>query len=134
MKAKAIVAAVFLAGALNAQAGDLIVHGRSYHSVGEHNNANYGLGYRFDSGYVVGYYYNSDRRNSFYAGYNWRFSEYASISVALATGYEYAVIPIVMPTLHIPLGYRVSLGVGAAPIRSGSEWGVLVHSMLNFKF
>lgn len=139
MYAKVILAIAILLTSLTyysmAQGQTLVVHGRSYHSVGEHNNANYGLGYRFDSGYVVGAYHNSDGRASVYAGYDWRYNEYASVSVALATGYKYAVMPIVMPTLSVPLwtgGPRFAVGV--APIKSGGDLGILVHSMLHVNF
>lgn len=126
----------FIVGyASNAHSQSLIVHGRSYHSVGDHNNANYGVGYRTVDGAVFGAYHNSEGTTAVYAGYDWRYAEYAGIVFAGALGYrDTPVMPMIMPYITLPIIAGVRFNVGASPIVSDGKTGFLVHSMLEYRF
>lgn len=104
------------------------VHAFSVHSnardkvSGERwNNANPGLYARWDT-IVVGTYYNSIRRQSFYAGYVYPLSNHFDVVLGAVTGYDgpgyraKAVMPMVIPSFHMPitdnLSARVNLAVG----------------------
>jgi hypothetical protein len=130
-----IKASILLVGALiglSAQAQSaVIVHGVSYHSVGEHNNANYGVGYRTDDGFVLGVYRNSEWSTSVYAGYDWRIRDWFGVTFAAAVGYkETPVMPIVMPYVSIPIAGPVRFNVAVGPTVSDGRVGVLVHSFI----
>lgn len=68
------------------------------------NESNHGIGYRFgDSDVIVGYFRNSLDRDSLYAAYEARWQLWGPLQVGvaagLATGYKYAVTPVLTPEL-----------------------------------
>lgn len=114
-----------------AQAPDVIgvhigsVHSNNYDPVAKRNwnNANPGLYARWDN-VVVGTYYNSIRKQSVYAGYAVPVLPYLDVVLGGVTGYNgpgyraKAIMPMVVPSLHIPITdavsvrFNLAIGVG----------------------
>jgi hypothetical protein len=114
-----------------ASAGELIVHGLSWHVRDGYwkngvytrfNEVNTGLGYRTDEGYVFGVYHNSYDKPSLYFGYNWSWPVGPAIvagrqaevgfTVIGATGYRHRSHMVVTPAGGFNLQVPVSQGVG----------------------
>ena len=66
----------------------------------EFNNFNPGIYYRNDDGWTAGGYYNSLRKASVYAGYTWQYRA-LGLTVGGATGYQYALQPLLVPSLRL---------------------------------
>jgi hypothetical protein len=134
---KHLLAILFMSVTVEATAADSIVlHGRSYHSVGAYNNNNVGVGVSY-SNYVLGAYRNSENRQSLYIGYRIVLSDYWSVAVAGVTGYNRTtVVPMVMPVIHVPVTETVRLNIGLSPLRDSpsGKAGLLIHTMMEVKF
>jgi len=121
-----------------AAAQSLIIHGLSYHSIGEYNNTNLGIGYVAENGIAGGYYRNSEKGDTFYVGYRDKLIDNRlSIVYAVGTGYDKTpVMPVIMLVGSIPIVQNISLNIGVAPIydNDSSRFGVLAHSMIEYRF
>lgn len=103
MKALLFALLVFIVAPLQAQT--LLSGFLSKHSSGEWCEANYGVGYRQDSGewagWAVGVYKNSLCKTSFYVAREWLYQVagplHLGVLAGAVTGYQYAVVPIVLP-------------------------------------
>lgn len=119
----------------HSKAQSVIIHGVSHHTVGEHNNNNFGVGYRTVDGAIFGAYHNSEGGGSVYAGYDWKFSDYGGVVFAGALGYkETPIMPLIMPYVSIPIYQHLRINVGVAPVASDGRTGVLIHSMIEYRF
>ncbi|MCI4427663.1 MAG: hypothetical protein JHC40_00700 [Burkholderiales bacterium] len=84
-----------------AKADTLGLHLVSVHMPAhDFNNFNPGIYYRNDDGWTAGGFYNSLRQTSFYAGYTWQYRA-LGLTVGGATGYQYAVQPLLVPSLRL---------------------------------
>ena len=105
---------------LPAQAGELLLHGPSYHfGPTEYNNANYGLGYAFDNNFVLGAYENSINKTSVYAGYCFTVTQRISVLAGAVSGYEIPVAPAVVLSYRVPITERLGLRINLVPFGSG---------------
>jgi hypothetical protein len=82
-------------------------HVGSWHNKPGYNNSNPGL-YVNHNGMTFGSYYNSERRQSTYAGYTFNM-KYADISAVVITGYNKSVVPAIIPSKTISIGYGVNV-------------------------
>lgn len=102
-----VAAALALAG--QAQAADFSVTSGfvSKHADDGYNERNNGIGFRMDSGdwsgWGIGTYKNSLARQTVYVAKEWQWHVAGPVSVGaiagLATGYNYVVIPAVLPEI-----------------------------------
>lgn len=98
------------------------IHAVSWHEKDGMNNVNPGIYGRWDNGFTAGTYYNSERRQTFYAG--WTFADSSdtfAVTVGAATGYMRAsVVPILVPSVRLPMTDRFSLRVSVAPVKDAA--------------
>ena len=135
LKTKAATAVLAAVLCSSAAAQSAVLHGPSHHTSAGFNNNNYGLGYKSADNFVVGVFRNSENKNSAYAAHEFKLSTWGSVVVGAATGYKAAaVMPVIMPTVTVSFG-ELGLVFGAMPYYSLTEkkWGVVVHTMLEFK-
>jgi hypothetical protein len=85
------------------------LHLATAHARGGYNDVNPGFYLRWNSGLTLGAYRNSERRNSAYVG--WTFSDdqdRIALTVGAVTGYRGGTIPLVVPSVRIPIAHQVS--------------------------
>lgn len=158
---KVMVLAAAAAISSVAQAGELLVHGLSWHIkegytengvYRKYNNFNVGLGYATDGGWVTGFYHNSYNKLSIYFGRNWSwefgptmFGRQPEIGFTLvaATGYGHRtslpLTPLAGFTGKVPLSEQWSALVTMAPVpyeqADGSiKLGVVGNLSLAYRF
>jgi hypothetical protein len=110
------------------------VHLVSVHGAPGFNNTNPGVFVTAlvkDEQVVVGTYYNSVRKQTVYAGWTYSFNAYADVTIGLATGYKYPVVPLLAPSLKLPFGpmqARITLLPNPQPKESA------IHLSIEYKF
>lgn len=132
-----LIAGLLIGGAAPlAAAQGIVVHGVSRHTTGEFNDQNLGIGYVTEGGTAFGAYRNSEGSSSVYLAYRRAVNPHFSVSLGGALGYRNApVMPVVMPTLSLPLGGPVWLSVGASPMYSAEtrRAGFVFHTMMEIR-
>lgn len=104
----------------------------------DQNNVNRGLYLRTDAGWTAGFYENSLRRQSVYGGRTWDI-EYRgfrpAVTAMLVTGYRYAVVPLIVPSVATPAvdGWRARLAYAPFVDKSVKSAHVL-HISIEKKF
>lgn len=78
------------------------------------NDFNPGVYAVFDNGVTVGTYYNSIRKQTVYAGYTAKYKQF-SLMVGGATGYNYKVVPMIVPSVVLPLAEDFNLRIAYIP-------------------
>jgi hypothetical protein len=114
----------------------LLVHGFSVHTVGEHNNRNFGVGYVTADNIAFGVYKNSEYATSGYIGYRFNFANDFGLVVGGATGYRNrSISPLFMPFVRFPLDW-FSIIVGISPYKDTDlgKIGLLVHTAVEYKW
>lgn len=107
----AIILALFAANAALALELSTIGVDLVSHHIGNDtlNNTNPGLYGRLDNDVAAGVYYNSYKKTSVWAGYQFDW-KYGGVLVGAVTGYPCcAVMPVVLPSARLPLGFRLSV-------------------------
>jgi hypothetical protein len=113
------------------------LHVASHHSKPGFNNFNPGIYVETTDGYTAGTYDNSESHQSYYAGrtFEAQVLPHASVAVTVGaiTGYRAApVLPLVVPTLRIPLADKVSTRFAFIP-RVEKKGAAAVHLMLEYR-
>jgi hypothetical protein len=104
----------------------------------DQNNVNRGLYLRTDAGWTAGFYENSLRRQSVYGGRTWdiEFRGFRpAVTAMLVTGYRYAVVPLIVPSVATPAvdGWRARLAYAPFVDKSVKSAHVL-HISIEKKF
>jgi hypothetical protein len=116
-------------------AQSFIFNGPSHHSVGQHNNLNYGVSYKTDRNLIFGAFQNSEYRASAHLSYEVQLADSFSIVVGGATGYSGRAVSLVfLPTYRITLDPFAIL-ISSTPFYDTTlnKVGLLFHLMLEFK-
>lgn len=104
-----LLAIVALAVCIPASAATVGIHiGSQHYPAKQFNNSNPGAYYISDDGWTVGTYYNSDRKQSVYAGKTWDYGRWR-LQAGGITGYRYAVMPMIVPSVGLGYGFRLSV-------------------------
>lgn len=87
----------------------------SWHSKPGFNNVNPGAYAIWKGGYLAGAYFNSYERPTVHAGKLWSFGESGTFGLytGLGTGYDWALTPLIAPSVKLPLGGNVSARITA---------------------
>jgi hypothetical protein len=95
------------------------------------NNFNPGVYYRSDDGWTAGAYYNSLERPSVYGGYTWQRGAFG-VTAGVATGYDRAVQPILVPSLVVATVGKVSARIAYIPRVEKRIESHVLHLMLEY--
>lgn len=134
---------------------ELVIHLRSHHSEGNHNesrtykdsnndsvtetrkgfnNNNLGLAYRTDSGYTAGAYWNSQYNISTYAGKSFMFNTYFGVFAGVATGYKEQtgkeILPFVSAMINVPIDNKHSMLLNIVPTTDLKDYVVMNLSLV----
>lgn len=82
----------------------------SWHTKPGFNNVNPGAYAVWKGGYIVGAFYNSFEHTTVHAGKLWNVGDSGKFGVytGLGTGYEWPLVPLIVPSMALPLGRGVS--------------------------
>lgn len=116
-------------------AQSFIFHGPSYHSVGQHNNLNYGVSYKTDGNLIFGAFQNSEYRASVHLSYEVPLVENFSVVVGGATGYSGRAVSLVfLPTYRLTVDpFAILLSMTPFYDTTLNKVGLLFHLMLEFR-
>lgn len=135
---RCMVGLAFAAASFATSADTVGLHiGSQHYPAKDFNNFNPGAYYRWDSAPVaggipvIGGYYNSERRASFYGGLHYQWG-YAGVTIGAITGYSKPVLPLVAPSIMLPITDRVAARVVYLP-KVEKRGAHVVHLMLEFK-
>jgi hypothetical protein len=95
------------------------------------NNFNPGVYYRSDAGWTGGAYFNSLERVTAYAGYTWQRGP-LGLTAGVATGYDRAVQPILVPSLIVATIGDVSARIAYIPRVEKRIESHVLHLMLEY--
>lgn len=137
---RTIFLSLLLAFAATAHSQTLLTGFVSRHDTGHYREANTGIGVRLDSGplqgWAAGTYRNSLDRQSVFVAREWQRQVagplYVGAIAGVATGYRWALAPIVMPELVLHVG-RVEVAVFVQPLQL-KESPRFVAMQLRFSF
>lgn len=120
---------------LPSHAQSFIFNGPSYHSIGQHNNLNYGVSYKTDSNLIFGAFQNSEYRASVHLSYEVPLVDSFSIIVGGATGYSGRVVSLVfLPAYRLTVDpFAILLAMTPFYDTTINKVGLLFHLMLEFK-
>jgi len=117
------------------------LHLASQHTTGGYNNLNPGVYARTECGLIAGTYYNSQRRHSAYVGYTYeprKLPVFAALALTTGysnprTGHRYAIVPIPMAGVRVPLDDAWQVKLGVIPKIKPSDTYV-AHLMIERRF